>query len=152
MASMGSSSQSKLVDVVRGHSLAPRAEERVRQQWLRRMIEELDYPLHTLIVERKLSCLPHLHSLPPIPDRRADIVCVAKGIHPVHPFYPLLLIECKKGTVGEDALKQVEAYNDFVGAYFVAVASARAICVSYSGSHSLPFLPSYPELMHACRR
>ncbi len=145
---MESSRLSKLFDPVRGCYVAATPEERVRQKWLHAMVAVLGFPKELLAVEKEISQLPHLLSDPHVPQRRADIICFARGIHPEHVLYPLLLIECKQEVLNEKALDQVMGYNYYVDAPFVAVVNGTHIVMN----QGLRTLPSYSELLQrACR-
>jgi len=122
-------------------------EEIVRQKLLHVMTSQLQYPKELLSVELQLSEIPHLKGVEGLPKRRADIICFSKGIHPQHPLYPLLLIECKEGEVGSQARSQALGYNHFVQAYFVAIAGED--CVELVFPDTLSFLPSFPQLMES---
>lgn len=155
---MGSSSQNKtLFDEVRSLHVAATPEEIVRQQLLKKMIHELGYPKELLAVEKELKEMVHLKgSSHFIPQRRADIVCFAKGIHPHHALYPLLLVECKKEALDKLALDQLLGYNHLVGAYFMALANDRGVQCGYIDGPSKearfsPFLPTYSQLIEAVR-
>ena len=75
------------------------AEEQVRQHWLRWMVQRLHYPKELLVVEKEIKELPHLQGKS-VPDRRVDILCYGKDVHPEHLLCPLLMIECKEGALG----------------------------------------------------
>jgi len=146
---MGSSSRNKqfVYDEVRGRYVIATPEEQVRQQWLQWMIHELHYPKELLTVEKKLSELPHLFGKA-VPERRLDILCYAKEIHPSHLLYPLLMIECKKGALTDAALDQAIGYNHHVGAYFVAVAGPDGVRMRACRSvKCYSVLPSFMELV-----
>lgn len=156
---MESSSPNKgeLYDPFRKKWVAATPEEKVRQTLLQKMTLELSYPRELLTIEKALSEMPHLQggAYSAAPLRRADVLCFAKGIHPEHSLYPLLLIECKEcASLAEEAKQQVIGYNYFIKACFVAVAYPKGIqwgyydskLQSYSFSSSLP---SYPRLMQA---
>ena len=149
-----SDSSKKILDPVRGCWVEATPEERVRQGLLQKMIGELGYPKSLIAVERPLKSMPHLYRAS-LPDRRADIVCFASGIHPDWPFYPLLLIECKSSLLHLEALAQVRGYNHFVGAYFIAAVNAQEIFLEarYGGGIvQLSTLPSFQELLHVYRK
>lgn len=125
-------------------------EEVVRIALLEHMIKELGFPQHTLAVEKELSSLPHV--LPKsIPKRRADILCFTKGIHLEFDLYPLLLIECKAIKLTRKTINQVVGYNQFVNAYFIAIANSNSIRTGYrtpDGFYKfVDYLPEYQELM-----
>lgn len=156
---MESSSQSKgeIYDPFRKKWVAATPEEKVRQALLQQMTLELSYPRELLTIEKALSEMPHLQggadAAPPL--RRADLLCFAKGIHPEHPFYPLLLIECKGcASLLEEAKQQVIGYNYFIKACFVAVAYPQGSQWGYYDSKQQGYsfsssLPSYHRLMQA---
>lgn len=95
-------------------------EEKVRQALIQRMHFELGYPLGTIALEKALNQLPHLQHTSSLPKRRADLIVLARGVHPQHALYPLLLIECKAVPLSEKTLRQIIGYNQFVGAPFIA--------------------------------
>ena len=86
------------------------------------MIHVLHFPKELIAVEKELKELPHLSDVL-LPQRRIDILCYGKNIHPQHSLYPLLLIECKKQTIDALAVDQLIGYNAHVRSYFVALAS-----------------------------
>jgi hypothetical protein len=131
-------------------------EEQVRQRWIRRMMGELGYPRELLVIEKGIRELPHLASLD-VPQRRLDILCYGKEIHPVHALFPLLLIECKEGPLTKSALNQVIGYNYHVKAHFVAAVNRDEVQLGFfDGARNHPvsgsFLPSFKELMQWVKR
>ena len=150
MATMASCGPSELFDPIRKLWVAATPEEQVRQQWLSAMIGELGFPPALIAVEKRLCELPHVRGS--VPDRRIDIACFAPGIHPEHPLYPLLLIECKAEAPTSAAVEQALGYNRHVQACFVAIAGGPEIRVSYfDAAHkrdvTLHFLPAYAQLI-----
>ena len=117
-----SSSNSQFFDEVRRAWVAATPEESVRQKVLKKMIHTLQFPKELIVVEKELKELPHLSAYDP-PQRRIDILCYGKGIHPKHLLYPLLLIECKKDAIDAKAVEQIIGYNTHVNAYFIALAN-----------------------------
>lgn len=124
-------------------------EERVRQRLLSLMMRELGYPKGVLVVEKALSQLPHLQNKPgPYPDRRADILCFAKG---KEGLVPALLIECKAVPLTDKVINQVLGYNFHVQARYVAVANEGEVRTGWFDHAKkayafVPRLPSYHEL------
>ena len=145
MASCSRTSKDQIYDEVRKKWVAKTPEEEVRQSLLRKMIHELLYPKGLLFVEKTLSDL-----LPQIllPYRRVDVVCFwkTKGM-----LRPLLAIECKEDqSLLEEALLQVQGYNHFLKARFVAVVAPgqeRFGVYGQGGMHFLPYLPNYADLV-----
>jgi hypothetical protein len=123
-------------------------EESVRQELLQKM-ELLGYPRSLIIVEKEISSLPHIQGK--APHRRFDIVCLAQGLHKEHPFYPLLLVECKADQMNRHTVSQVVGYNRFVKAIFIGLAMRGEF---YLGRYQLekntylfsPGLPPFQEL------
>lgn len=155
---MASSSQSdsQSYDAVRRSWVKSTPEERVRQRWLRHLVQKLHFPKELIVVEKELKELPHLREQP-VPSRRVDILCYAKGVHPDHTLYPLLLIECKPVVLNRAAIDQVIGYNGVVGACFVAVANDREIQVGYFHREMQKYvfgsgLPHYQELIEWIKR
>lgn len=158
MAIMESSSlnKSEIFDPIRQKWVSASPEEKVRQTLIQQMIQELSYPRELLSIEKALSEMPHLAlASRDFPDRRADVICFAKGIHPDHFLYPLLLIECKEcPSLAKEAKQQVIGYNYFIKACFVAVAYPNGAEWGYYDSKMQTykfssFIPSYQRLMQA---
>lgn len=130
-------------------------EEMVRQKLLDHMIDSLGYPVGHIAVEKELRQMPHLQLTgQKIPDRRADIICFGKGIHPEYDLYPLLLIECKAVKLTPKVINQVTGYNHFIGAYFIAVSNQDEMRTGWYDAKQrcyqfVPFLPPYQELLKA---
>lgn len=94
-----------------------RPEEVIRQKVLYFLIHALKFPEKLIATEKKINFL--LDSGLPCPlKRRFDIVCFSKLKEEVK---PLLLIECKADKIVSKNFEQVEGYNYWVGAKFVAV-------------------------------
>ncbi|HSX03994.1 MAG TPA: type I restriction enzyme HsdR N-terminal domain-containing protein [Rhabdochlamydiaceae bacterium] len=145
---MGLSKQSKkneVFDEIRKKHIPATPEELIRQSLIYLMIHRLRFPKELIAIEKQLSELPHLSALSSLPERRADIICFAKNIHPEYPLYPLLLIECKEGKVENGAIEQALGYNHYVQASYVAVAGSDGIQLVHP--QKVPFLPSYPQLI-----
>jgi hypothetical protein len=140
---------------VRKEPVAALPEEKVRQNLLQAMIEKLGFPFSYITVEKALDQLPHLLTKKrQFPDRRADIICFGKGIHPHYDLYPLLLIECKAIPLTEKVIRQAVGYNHHVGAYFLAVANQEKIQTGWFQKSKRDYvfvngLPSYAELIKA---
>ena len=141
-----------LIDKVRGVAIRATPEEKIRQKVLKILIEELFFPKEYIVVEKALSELPHLKEKR-VPKRRLDILCYFSVQDQLR---PLLLIECKKGGLRNQALTQVSGYNYWVGAPFVAVANQECILLKYLDvvSHEMVIkegLPSYQDLITCCK-
>ncbi|WP_041941585.1 type I restriction enzyme HsdR N-terminal domain-containing protein [Waddlia chondrophila] len=149
-------SQGFLHCLVRKFSVASTPEEMIRQSLLSLMVNRLGYPLETLVVERGLDQMPHLNlNSRQIPSRRADIVCFAKGIHPKHSLYPLLLIECKSVKLDAKAKNQVIGYNRYLQSLFISLANAEGVQTgrfnpSMNGYEFINGLPRYADLVNSC--
>lgn len=128
----------------------PLPEEKVRISLLHQMIHRLNFPLETIGVEKELKHLPHLMAGQALPERRADIICFAKGIHPAIDFYPLLLVECKAVKLTDKVLGQVMGYNHFVQAYFICIANHKEVRTGWQTAQGdyqfVNYLPSCIEL------
>ncbi|HSW86289.1 MAG TPA: type I restriction enzyme HsdR N-terminal domain-containing protein [Rhabdochlamydiaceae bacterium] len=139
-------------DEVRKAWVAATPEEIVRQQLLQNMIHKLDFPKDLLSVEKDIRQLPHLLTVSNLPDRRADIICFAKDVHPQHSLYPLLLIECKEECLDLKAQEQLLGYNHYIKAHFVALAGRSEVKLGYYNKDDqcyrfIPYLPSYKSLL-----
>ncbi len=129
-------------------------EERVRQAVLGRMVDELGYPLSCLMVEKALKQMPHVMS--GAPDRRVDIACFGKGIHPAHELYPLLVVECKAIPLSAAVIKQITGYNHYIKSYFIAIANGEEFRTGWFDStvdayQFVPYLPTYAELINSLK-
>ena len=138
--------------LIRKEWVTPHPEEIIRQRILKHMIDNLGFPSGNIVVEQKLSKIPHLSLKDQkIPNRRVDIICYAKGIHPQFELYPLLLVECKAIPLTTKVIKQVIGYNYFVQAYFVAVANRKECRTGWYDSEQQRYrlvhtLPTYSQL------
>ncbi|MBI2742609.1 MAG: type I restriction enzyme HsdR N-terminal domain-containing protein [Chlamydiales bacterium] len=155
LSSQSRKPKQKIFDELRGIWVAATEEEIVRQTLLHQMVGLLGYPKELLAIEREIGLLPHLQGVK-VPDRRVDILCFGRGIHPDHALYPLLLIECKKEGLGFDAKEQLLGYNSYVGAYFISMAAKDELLFGYpdrkSGTYAFASsLPPYQELINAIK-
>ncbi len=156
MAPTGSSKSNRsdlLYDSVRRQWVKRTPEEMVRQTLLQVMVQKLGFPPALIAVERELKLLPHLLKDPRVlPERRADIICFAKGIHTRFPLFPLLLVECKEDLIDQAAIEQVIGYNVFVEAPFIALADAIGVALLLPGGTLQRGLPSYEMLLKAVQK
>lgn len=133
--------------------VAATPEEKVRQYLLGYMIANLGFPEGGIALEKGLNQMPHLALVSQkIPDRRADIVCFAKGIHPRHELYPLLLIECKAVKLTPKVINQVTGYNHFMQSYYVCVANQDQIRTGWYDKEKkaytfVDYLPAFADLL-----
>jgi hypothetical protein len=146
---------------IRKEWVAALPEELVRQRLLLHMIEEKGFPASLIAVEQLLRQLPHLSPAhrQKVPNRRADIVCYAKELHPTASLYPLLIVECKSIKLTPPIMNQIAGYNHFVGSSFIAIANQEEIRTGwYDGQQKeyrfVDFLPLYSDLLrpvtHVC--
>ena len=129
-------------------------EERVRQKLLSDLTITLKFPINHIVLEKAVRQMPHLSLVDSqsIPCRRVDIVCFAKGIHPVHDLYPLLIIECKAVKLTPRVITQVAGYNHYIKAPFIAIANQDEIKFGYREKDVkaytfLDYIPSYQDLI-----
>ena len=126
-------------------------EEIIRQKLVYKMSLELGYPKELICIEKQLKSMPHLKG-GKFPDRRFDIVCFGKGIHPEHDIYPLIMIECKAHPLTKKVAEQVIGYNHHVKAYFVGIANAEEEIIGWRDEKRQDYcfrkgLLSYLELL-----
>ncbi len=151
---MGLSNQTELFDPVRKIWVTATPEEKVRQNLLKWMMESLGYPKEFLSIEKDLNTFPHVKvEGKSFPERRLDIVCFAKDIHPLYPLYPLLVIECKQTRLTQKVIDQVVGYNYHLKAHFIAIANHEEIRVGYLNHQTNQYqftqhLPTYRELLN----
>lgn len=149
MATMELSSPSEekgqIFDEVRGIWTAATPEEKVRQKLIQKMLYGLSYPRELLAVEKSLS---ELCQNPMAPMRRVDLVCYALI---QKKLTPILIVECKESSIeSKAALQQLQGYNHYVKAPFIATASAQGEVFGYpskEGYSFLPYLPKYEDLL-----
>ena len=125
---------------IRNKWVAALPEEKIRQALIQDMIHRLGFPQGSLALEKNLSQLPHLHASPSLPNRRTDLVVLAKNIHPVHPFYPLLLVECKAVPLTDKVLRQMIGYNQFVKAHFIAAVNQTTAFIGWYNPEHQDFI------------
>ncbi len=137
-------------DEIRRLWVSATPEEIVRQTLIKKMITTLSYPRELLSIERSLVDLSGTLAHKKIPNRRVDITIFAKKSTALH---PLLVIECKESEgLVEEALSQVQGYNYFIKAPFIAVVHPKGEVFGYltkEGFSYLPYLPSYEDLIRA---
>lgn len=131
-------------------------EELVREELLFEMTTHLGFPKELIAVERALKSMPHLIG-EKVPNRRFDITCFAKEIHPKHPLYPLLIVECKKEVLTEETVRQILGYNYYVKAYFLAIASRDDLLMIVPGESAnsprfVKGLMRYEEMLELVRK
>ncbi|MCH9611951.1 MAG: hypothetical protein S4CHLAM102_04290 [Chlamydiia bacterium] len=127
-------------------------EEIVRQELVERMRSELGFNRQEVLIEKKLNQLPHLQGVSYLPNRRLDVVVMCRDIHPHHPFFPLLIIECKAEVLDEKAMRQVIGYNHFVNSFYISLACPGQIWTGWysekRGDYDfIKTLPHYDQLM-----
>jgi hypothetical protein len=148
----------KIFDPIRKIWVADLPEERVRQKLLWEMTEILQYPRELLSIEKELQSLVFFQDKKfPAEQRRVDILCFAKDLHPKHSLYPLLLIECKAIKLTEKVIEQVLGYNHYIQACFVCIVSPEEIFTYWHDERTkrferVSFLPSYPELFSSAKK
>ena len=153
-----STSEKQLYDELRGCWVAAQPEEVVRQKLVRSLIKDLGFPKSLIAIEKALDQLPHLADRrTEVPNRRADILCFGKGIHPDYDLYPLLMIECKAVAITDKVLQQVVGYNHYVQSCFVAVANQSEVQTGWWDEAAKEYrfvsgLPTYAELCAAVER
>jgi hypothetical protein len=143
---------------VRKQWVASLPEEMIRQRLVLHLTENLGFPLAHIALEKELRHMPHLDLKDQqLPDRRADIICFAKDIHPKHALYPLLLIECKAVKLTSKVINQIVGYNHYMQAYFIAIVNEQEIKTGWYDPKLrdytfIDWLPSHAELMAAISR
>lgn len=143
----------RLLCPIRKVAVSPLPEERIRVHLLCDLIKMLGFPASCLAVEKELSQIPHLRSMgSKLPQRRADIICFAKGIHQSEELYPLLLIECKAVKLTPKMVTQVVGYNHYLKARYIALVNQDEIRTGWYDGESqsyrfVPYLPTYAQLL-----
>lgn len=122
--------------LIRKKWVASTPEEGVRQSFLQRMLA-LGYPKGLIAVEKKIG------------ERRFDIVCYTPEMRPV------LLVECKAGSIDAEAERQAIGYNEKVGAPFLCLVGCDGVKTMWSEKgkwKSVPFLPEYSQIYAIAQR
>jgi hypothetical protein len=112
-------------------------EERVRQSFLRRMIQDLGFHKGLISIEKGIG------------QRRYDLVCYSQAMT------PLVLIECKAVKLDDTAIRQAFGYNGTVKAPFVCLVSpfeTKTFWQEQDQIASVDFLPVYNELYGISKR
>lgn len=147
--------QDSLICLLRNTPIAALPEEKIRQQLIDQMINQLGYPKGNLTLETSLHQLPHLQgAVRTLPQRRTDLICFGKGIHPQWDLYPLLVVECKAVKLTQKAMTQLIGYNHYLNARFIALTNGEEKKVGWRENGQYQFihwLPSYRELMEGVR-
>lgn len=129
-------------------NLSTRPEEIVRQKALIFLKDSLQFPKDLIIVEKMLSDL-NTSGLPCPVNRRVDILCYTPSLNGLK---PLLLIECKAVSLTVCHQDQLEGYNQWIQAPFVALISHQNALIGRFNPVNLAYeyeegLLSYPQLL-----
>lgn len=143
----------RIYDPIRQEYLEALPEERVRQELIHYLIHYLGFPQSLIAVEKQIKEIPHLQNQAKLPNRRIDILCYAKDIHPRHALYPLLLIECKAVPLDAGAWRQIKGYNHYIRAPFLALANADSKKFTWEMNKKqspeiIEYIPKYSELIN----
>ncbi len=136
-----------IFDPIRRKLLKKTPEEVVRQSFVHYLVHEKGFPRTSITVEKALRTLPFIkQNEGSIPNRRLDILCfdLEKGT-------PLLVVECKEGSITSKDLQQVHGYNTFIKAPFIALVGDKSLFFSYFNSKKgeydyIDWIPHYNEL------
>ncbi len=150
MSSLTSNNKQSLENIfciVRKKFIPKTKEECVRQKLLHTLISDLGFPISGIMVEKKISELPHLLSVQKIPNRRIDVICYGQNPH-TKEYLPLLLAECKACAFTQKAKTQMFGYNYFIRAKVLALVNHKKEDV-YVDTKSLnvSFIPKYDEIL-----
>ena len=139
METTASLSQNKVFCPIRKEWVRLTPEERVRVSTLSSLLAK-GFPASLIVVERKISELPHLLSHPKrLPNRRVDILCYSANI------LPLLLIECKSSAFSSKEMRQLFGYNVHIGARFALLVSGEKWHFSDARGQEIPLQGSFPS-------
>lgn len=147
MAVMVSSPQRKQIyDPIRKKWVDALPEEMVRQKILGHLVNQLGYPPHAVVIEKKLSELPQVLE-EKVPNRRIDILCLESET-----LRPLLLIECKAMPLQKKMFAQALGYNAYIKAPLICLANDEGFLLRWESDSSIKErnqLPSYESLKNA---
>jgi hypothetical protein len=136
----------QIYDSIRKKWVDALPEEVVRQKILSHLVNQLGYPTHAIVVERKLSELPQV-SEKKVPSRRIDILCLESET-----LHPLLLIECKAVALQEKMFAQALGYNAYIKAPLICLANDEGFLLRWENDSSIKErnqLPTYESLKNA---
>ena len=111
--------QNKIFDAQRRILLENRPEEIIRQKIVQFLSCTLQFPKDLLVLEKTVADLNTSGLSCPV-NRRIDILCYGKDLHEI---FPLLLIECKAHKITKKDREQIEGYNHWINAKFIALVS-----------------------------
>ena len=136
-----------LFDPIRSEWVKATAEEIVRQRWIHHMVGSLGFPKELFVVEKSLSELPHLYEKK-VSDRRIDLLVYASF---GERLIPLILIECKRGSLLPSHREQLIGYNHHVEALSIALVNHDAVLFGFREGLDKEyqfhdFIPSFAEL------
>ncbi|MBL7754382.1 MAG: type I restriction enzyme HsdR N-terminal domain-containing protein [Chitinophagaceae bacterium] len=122
-----------IFDPVRKKWFVLTPEEWVRQYLLKHMVENLNYPISLISVEKQIRIGQR--------NRRYDVVVYQKD-------QPWLIIECKqeKESISHQSLSQVLAYVSQLPVRFLCISNGKEIHTYQLDTHQwMPRLPDYPD-------
>lgn len=123
-------------------------EEEVRQKLWHHLTQKLGFPQELIAIEKNLNELSFLvkGKAALAPNRRVDLLCYYKKEEKI---LPLLLIECKAKTLDKKALFQLEGYNYFIQAPYLALIAQGKVLFRRVGENSpqLAHIPSFEALV-----
>jgi hypothetical protein len=120
-------------------------EELVRQRTIHLLVDQLGYPLSSIVVEKSLRQMPHLALSPlKLPLRRADILCFRRND-------PLLLIECKAVPIHSKMIRQLIGYNFYLKAPYIAIVNMEEVRFGWYDKESedfkfIAYIPTFHSL------
>ncbi|MCU0436576.1 MAG: type I restriction enzyme HsdR N-terminal domain-containing protein [Raineya sp.] len=123
-----------IYDIIRKKYILLSPEEWVRQQWIRWLIEEYQYPKNLMQVERG----HHYQNR----QKRTDLVIYDRQ------GMPFMLLECKamSVTISEKTLEQAAIYNKTLQAKYVTVTNGLCYAVCLVNEGKLLFLEQIPNI------
>ncbi|ASD30341.1 Uncharacterised protein [Chlamydia abortus] len=145
-----------IFDPIRYKILASTPEEKVRQELITCLVEELHYPPSLIIVEKGLKTLFPLLSRKEIrlPRRRPDLLVITPATYTdaegktynLGEPRPLLLIECKARVINQQTLNQLLSYNYIIGSPCISVVCYKKQQTGFLNpkTHTLDFYPGLP--------
>ena len=141
--------RNKIYDHHRKTLISDRPEEVVRQKVIHFLVNCLQFPKDLIVVEKQLKDL-NSSGRPCPKNRRIDILCFAMHQKMMH---PLLLIECKKDKIKSSDYEQLEGYNAFIQAKFIALVSTSDQFIGYFDAEQKKYcyisgLIDYPSLVN----
>ena len=126
-----------IFDVIRKKFLVLTPEEWVRQNIIKYLNQNLNYPLHLIAIEKQINVFKTI--------KRPDLIIFGKNLK------PLMIVECKKSSfkINKETFKQtINYYLELKSNYFLITNGIHHYCckISEKKCNFLKKIPKYDNL------